>query len=138
VALPPSPISVHLDVTLDGPRVMAKLRFRNDGSQPHPLLRWVIFENGTVDSNRFNVLVDGVEAPYRGIAMKRRPPGSADYRTLEPRETIESTVDLARAYDLPNGTVNVQYDTVNQLQDGKHLEALLSNPVRVDLGKSAK
>jgi len=57
--------------------------------------------NDVMRANMFKaVSIMGEEAPYTGIVMKRRPVLS-DFVTLQPGQTIDTTVDLLKGYWFP-------------------------------------
>lgn len=105
-----------LAVRLDAPAAKAdfgsgKLTFTiaNDAAAPLHVLRWQTPLDG-VDTDLFDVSVDGQPVRYIGRLVKRAAPQAADYIELKPGEARTVEVDLSAYYDMrKGGQYSVQY-----------------------------
>ena len=73
-------------------------------------LKWgTPFENGFT-RNQFNVIHQGNKLGYQGRMLKRGKPTAKDYILINPRESLQTTVDISKAYPLNNlGQYTVTY-----------------------------
>lgn len=63
-------------------------------------LKWgTPFEN-SFTRNQFNVTHHGNTLSYQGRMIKRSKPTSSDYILINPRESLQTTVDISKAYPL--------------------------------------
>jgi peptidyl-Lys metalloendopeptidase len=111
-----SAFAAGLAVRLDAPASKAdfgsgKLAFtiENDSAAPLHVLRWQTPLEG-VDSDLFDVRLDGQPVRYLGRLVKRPAPQAADYVELAPGEARTVEVDLSAYYDMrKSGQYEVQY-----------------------------
>lgn len=111
-----SAITVHLELLRSPDRnVFARLEFENRASTPVALLSWLTFPAGKIDAKYFEVSVNGEEARYTGILIKRRPPTESDYLRLAPGERLSKTVNLSGGYAIDcSGTIKARYRAFNR------------------------
>ena len=105
-------VQVRLDATSKSSDVgSGKLAFTvsNESSAPMHVLRWQTPLDG-VDSDMFDVQLNGESVTYIGRFVKRPAPQSADYIELKPGEARSVDVDLSAYYDMrKGGQYTVQY-----------------------------
>jgi peptidyl-Lys metalloendopeptidase len=81
----------------------------NESAAPVHVLRWQTPLDG-IDSDLFDVRLDGASVAYVGRLVKRPAPQAADYIELKPGESRSVEVDLSAYYDMrKNGQYVVQY-----------------------------
>lgn len=81
----------------------------NDSATALHVLRWQTPLDG-VDSDLFDVRLDGQPVRYVGRMVKRPAPQAADYAELKPGEARTVEVDLSAYYDMrKSGQYSVQY-----------------------------
>ncbi|MES1242629.1 MAG: M35 family metallo-endopeptidase [Acidobacteriota bacterium] len=83
----------------DAEPAVVRVTLRNDGAQELSVLRWQTPLEG-MQSNLFEVLLDGRPVAYTGRLYKRAEPTAADYLRLAPGTSATVEVDLSRFYDL--------------------------------------
>jgi peptidyl-Lys metalloendopeptidase len=93
----------------DSEPAIVRVTLRNDGTQDASVLRWQTPLQG-VQSNLFEVLLDGRPVAYTGRLYKRPAPTAADYIRLAPGTSTAIEIDLSRYYDLSRtGEYSVSY-----------------------------
>lgn len=106
-----------LSVTIDSGKAfvgrseaeVVRVTLRNDGAEDVSLLRWQTPLRG-VESNLFDVRLDGDAVAYLGRLYKRPEPRSGDYLLLAPGASVTVEVDLSRYYDMSRtGEYSVGY-----------------------------
>ena len=102
LSLPQSSFSASHDVPV-------QVTFVNTSNKAQPLLKWYTPEGG-VKEDLFDITVNGVDAPYTGMHIKRAAPTKADYMLLQPGQRVQFSVELTSLYDLPvSGNYQIQY-----------------------------
>jgi len=104
-------ISLSSGVISAGEAVDLTVTLTNDTSRPVKLLDWhTPFEGFKHDM--LDVRWRNQKVRYEGRLVKRAPAGLDDVISLEPGESITTTVDLAQAYDLSvSGDYYIRLDT---------------------------
>lgn len=106
-----------LSVTLDsakafvgnGEPAVVRVTLRNDGAEDASLLRWQTPLRG-IESNLFDVRLDGKPVAYLGRLYKRAEPKAGDYLRLAPGASTTVEIDLSRYYDMSlTGEYSVGY-----------------------------
>ena len=102
LALPQATFAASNDVNV-------QVTYVNNGTKPEKILKWYTPE-GTVKEDLFDISVNGIDAPYTGMHIKRAAPTSRDYLTLKPGQKLSYTVELTSLYDLPaSGNYEIKY-----------------------------
>lgn len=106
-----------LSVTIDsakafvgsGEPAVVRVTLRNDGAEDVSLLRWQTPLRG-VESNLFDVRLDGESVAYTGRLYKRPALTAKDYLRLAPGTSATVEVNLSRYYDMSRtGEYSVGY-----------------------------
>jgi len=106
-----------LSVTIESDRAfldatdpaVVRVTLRNDDSRELSVLRWQTPLQG-VQSNVFDVLVDGKLAAYTGRLYKRPAPRPEDYLRIAAGSSVSVEVELSRYYDMSRtGEYSVRY-----------------------------
>lgn len=106
-----------LSVTIDSGKAfvgrtepaVVRVTLRNDGAEDVSLLRWQTPLRG-IESNLFDVRLDGETVAYLGRLYKRPAPAAEDYLRLAPGASATVEVDLSRYYDMSlTGEYSVGY-----------------------------
>lgn len=106
--------------------VNVQVTYKNTGYKAEKILKWYTPE-GSVKEDLFDISVNGVDAPYTGMHIKRAAPTSRDYMTLNPGQQVSYTVELTSLYDLPaTGNYQIQY----------HVETLALHDIPTNLTKA--
>lgn len=128
-----APFAVSLELAvLGGQMVLAKMAFRNVSGQPARLLKEFATTGDQEFGNWFRITANGNPVPFKGIMVKRPPPGPDDFLTLPPGETARGEFVLNYCYDLPVGsTVLVQFVAFNPSTPGQELLKLESNVAQI-------
>jgi peptidyl-Lys metalloendopeptidase len=102
LALPQATFAASNDVNV-------QVTYVNNGTKPEKILKWYTPE-GAVKEDLFDISVNGMDAPYTGMHIKRAAPTSRDYLTLKPGQKLSYTVELTSLYDLPaSGNYEIKY-----------------------------
>ncbi|MEE9444020.1 MAG: hypothetical protein V3V19_00005 [Cocleimonas sp.] len=73
-------------------------------------LKWGTPFETNFTRNQFNVTHQGTTLNYQGRMLKRGKPSSKDYLLINPRESLQTTVDISKAYSLNDtGQYTVAY-----------------------------
>ena len=128
-----------LSVTIDsakalvgsGEPAVVRVTLRNDGAEDVSLLRWQTPLRG-VESNLFDVRLDGESVVYLGRLYKRAAPKATDYLRLAPGTSATVEIDLARYYDMSRtGEYSIGYRATA-------IDALESNVLWLSLERGEK
>jgi peptidyl-Lys metalloendopeptidase len=93
----------------DTEAAVVRVTLRNDGAQDLSVLRWQTPLRG-VESDLFDVRLDGQSVSYTGRLYKRPAPTAEDYLRLAPGTSATVEVDLSRYYDMSRtGEYSVHY-----------------------------
>lgn len=115
-----------LSITIDSARAfvgngepaVVRVTLRNDGAEDASILRWQSPLRG-VESNLFDVRLDGEAVAYLGRMYKRPAPGAEDYLRLAPGTSTTVEVDLSRYYDMSRtGEYSVGYRVAQDAASG--------------------
>ncbi|MFC3025504.1 M35 family metallo-endopeptidase [Vibrio zhugei] len=91
--------------------VKVKVTITNQSSHNVKVLDWFLLKNNKLNSDAFDVSVNGQKVDYTGPIVKRPSPTDADYLAIGAGQTVTHTVDLSAYYDMTTaGTYNVQFD----------------------------
>jgi hypothetical protein len=134
---PLAPIDVRLELESAPPNeIIAKLTFRNVGTESVKLWQRIAFRDGRMNAERFIVKADGEPLEYQGKAVKAGIPKIDEFISLEPGQNIESLVSLNKGYDFPvQGRLEVYYEALNPSLDGETLTPLRSNTASIILSR---
>lgn len=93
----------------DAEPAVVRVTLSNGDAQDLHVLRWQTPLRG-VESNIFEVLVDGQPVAYTGRLYKRPAPTAEDYLRLAPGTSATVEVDLSRYYDMSRtGEYSIRY-----------------------------
>lgn len=93
----------------------AKFTLTNTGSHSVWVLQRELPNAKTLTNNQFRVTRDGQELSYHGAMVKYPAPTASDYVEIKAGQTYNSTVDIAKYYDMEKGgTFGINFRT-NQL-----------------------
>ena len=107
-------VEVKLSVEVKNKEVLAHLDFKNKSENSILLNKQVMYYDGVVRNNYFEIMdIKGEEVDYLGVmANCTRTPD--EYIQLGPGETINSTIPLDKFYELKEGgKYKVQYCAFN-------------------------
>ncbi len=134
--LPPPSLSLELRQAADN-KIWARLRITNLAAQPYPLLRWLLFPDGVVDADRFDITLAGRTIAYTGPAIRRPLPTDTDFLALPPGQTSASAFTLGDVYRINTpGDLLVRYLGFNPLPGDAGLHRLQSNQAKLVLAAS--
>lgn len=145
-----------LTATLEAPRtfagasedVVVRLTYSNDSATDLYLVRWQTPLQG-VESDLFDVRVDGRPVAYTGRLYKRARPTVEDYLRVPAGGSLSVDVDLSKVYDLSRtGEAAIGYrvllqdalraDSATQVSDFARLRTLESNRVFVGVERNER
>lgn len=91
--------------------VKVKVTITNQSNHNVKVLDWFLAKNDKLNSNAFDVSVNGQKVDYTGPIVKRPSPTDADYIPIGAGQTLTQTVDLSAYYDMTAaGNYQVQFD----------------------------
>jgi peptidyl-Lys metalloendopeptidase len=120
---------------------VVRVTLRNDDTRDLSVLRWQTPLRG-VESNLFDVRLDGQSVAYTGRLYKRPEPTAKDYFRVAPGTSVTVEVDLSRYYDMtrtgeysihyrfPGIESNVLWLAVERGDRGRLFQALAHEPRR--------
>ncbi len=128
--------------------VVIRITYSNDSAADLYLVRWQTPLQG-IESDLFDVRVDGRPVAYTGRLYKRARPTVADYLRVPAGGSLSVDVDLSKVYDLSRtGEAAVAYrvllqdalraDSANQVSDFARLRTLESNRVFVGVERNER
>jgi len=125
----PEAVSAELEVEVKESGIMGRLRFTNHSKQAVSLEKINGCLDGVIENNVFRIVSDGKSVEYSGILAKRQPPGPGDFRKIEPGRTLETVVNLSKAYDFFPGshTYRVTYKAYHSYPGNSDFWILKSN-----------
>lgn len=131
--------SLFADSSAHGVDGVVQLKLTNNSSQVLKIPYWQL-PSDRMESNLFQVTINGRTAPYIGPLVKRGAPTEADMVVFQPYETRLVSVNLANFYDLSGGDASVRFNSILQdSQKGGRLSTLQTATLRVWLdGASLK
>jgi hypothetical protein len=140
MSTPHSPISVKLDVGIDGRNVPMTVQFSNTSSEKAYLYVPNACAEGKIQKNLFKVEGKPGQSPvaevaYKGPYRKLASPTPRDFIELAPGASSTTHVDLAAAYDFPAGPghYEVYYSAINPSPQPGQLKEMRSNRVAFEL-----
>jgi hypothetical protein len=112
--------------------ILVQLTIVNRGTNPFPLLKWNLPNDGRLTTSLFEIERDGRVVEYKGVMVKRAVT-AADYMDLAPGRKYRASISLAQGYDVsPKGRYSIQYKAWNQSLAGSAVIPLTSNIVVVE------
>jgi hypothetical protein len=125
----PSPINCVLNCRQDGQIVWASVTFSNATDTTIPVFLGVLLKEKNLEGTCFNVSLDGLRIPYRGIMVKRAAPGPDEFYHLKPGEVATSKVAINPYFDFSKpGKYVVQYASISASPAGTNLITIRSLP----------
>jgi hypothetical protein len=125
-------VQVALAVAIRGPAVEATLTFTNPTSRSIYVEKAKAVPGARVESDVFEIDLDGETIPFRGPYAKRPPPGPGEFAEIAPHGELRSTVRLDEAYQFPRGSheYRAAYSAINSIRGEQDLFEMRSNEVR--------
>ena len=123
--------SLFADGSAHGVDGVVQLKLTNNSSQVLKIPYWQL-PSDRMESNLFQVTINGRTAPYIGPLVKRGAPTEADMVVFQPYETRLVSVNLANFYDLSGGDASVRFNSILQdSQKGGRLSTLQTATLRI-------
>ncbi len=97
------PVSVLLEVEVNGREVLAKLKFTNNTKKSVWLYKHILGLNGKLTNRLFEITCEGKKVTYTGKMIKRRAPTAKDFLELEAEDELETEVPLHKYYRFLEG-----------------------------------
>ncbi|MFT5261272.1 MAG: peptidyl-Lys metalloendopeptidase [Saprospiraceae bacterium] len=107
-------ISDNLKASIEGvANQPTSILFTLENTSPDLTIRFVRWHTpleGTFTKDIFLVTLNGAIQSYQGRVLRRRPPQSSDYITLNPGEKVSTAIDLSGVYDMTqSGSYRIQF-----------------------------
>lgn len=129
----PLRISVNAEAGNAG---MVQFKITNTSKQAVKVPAWQL-PSGALNSDLFEVYLDGQKVEYVGAMIKRGPIAESDFVTLRAGETKLITADLSQVYDLSqDGEYSVRFKSYLQGAKNEKGQQLTSNNGRMALLQS--
>ena len=130
---PPIEVTLSLEYS-PGAGPVAQIEFRNRGTTPALLAKWLSLPEGRMDGEHFIVRADDRPVAYLGRTVKRSPPRPEDCLPLAPGQAITTRVVLRQYYALPpRSQISATYEAFNPTVGSQYLMTLRSNTATLTL-----
>ncbi len=129
----PLRISLNAEGSNDG---LVQFKITNTGKQAVKVANWQL-PSSALESDLFDVYLDGRKVEYVGKMVKRAPLSDADFITLRAGETKVVRADLSSVYDMTaDGDYSISFKSYLQGAKNEKGQALTSNNGRMALLQS--
>ena len=124
-------IAARLSINIVQKSVLSSLAFINNSKETVYINKINGCLNGLIENNVFAIESEGSPIDYTGVLAKRLRPGPEDVVALDPGGTIDTIVDLSKAYAFMPGNhaYIAYYSAFHQFPDRPGYVSLQSNTI---------